>query len=204
MNTAIAWINQNKQISIPVITVGSIIILLILARCSWWLRAYTRRRRRRSKEKDSRPPSIVSNPPENGDQQPPGYAGFRSSQLSRLEVGNRRSTIETVPIETPLPTYGANRSIGASEEWEMQPTVGHHSRSSSIAPVPSLHNQDEDSSQSSRSANFRSSNPGSLMTTPVSRRMHAVSIASADSDTYLPPKHEVVNISDHPQQDTVV
>jgi hypothetical protein len=99
-------------------------------------------------------------------------------------------------IDTPPPTYGANRSVrSAGEEWEMQPTTG-HSRSSSIAHVPSLHHQDEESSQSSRSANFRSSNPGSLVTTPVSRRMHAVSIASADSDTYLPPKHEVVNIPD--------
>ncbi|GAB5593873.1 hypothetical protein Unana1_08773 [Umbelopsis nana] len=194
LNTAIAWINQNKQIAIPVITVGGIIILLLLARCSWWLRAYTRRRRRLTKEKDSRPPSIVSNPPENGDQQP-GYAGFRSSQLSQLEVGNRH-TIGAVSIDTPPPTYGANRSVrSAGEEWEMQPTTG-HSRSSSIVHVPSLHHQDEESSQSSRSVNFRSSNPGSLVTTPVSRRMHAVSIASADSDTYLPPKHEVVNIPD--------
>ncbi|KAI9285754.1 Metallo-peptidase family M12-domain-containing protein [Umbelopsis sp. AD052] len=202
LNTAKAWINQNKQIAIPVITVGSIIILLLLARCSWWLRSYTRRRKRLTKEKDSRPPSIVSNPPEGGTDGPPGYAGFRSSQLSRLEVGNRR-TVETLPIESPLPVYGGNRSTGASnEEWEMQVT-SHHSRSSSVAPVPSLHNQDEESSQSSRSINFRSSNPGSVMTTPVSRRMHAVSIASADSDTYLPPKHDIVNISDHPQDSVV-
>ncbi|CAM0138165.1 unnamed protein product [Umbelopsis sp. WA50703] len=201
LNTAIAWINQNKQISIPVFTIGGIIIVLILAQCSWWLRRY-HRRRRQTKAKDSRPPSIVSNPPENGDP-PPGYAGFRSSHVSRLEAGSTRSS-QNVGIETPLPAYGRNRlSAAGAEEWEMLPTnTGHHSRSSSVAPVPSLQNQDEASTQSSISTNLRISNPHSLKTFPVSRRMTTVSIASADSDTYLPPKHQVVNIAE--SQDSTV
>jgi hypothetical protein len=201
VNTAIAWINQNKQISIPVFTIGGIIIVLILAQCSWWLRRY-HRRRRQTKAKDSRPPSIVSNPPENGDP-PPGYAGFRSSHVSRLEAGSTRSS-QNVGIETPLPAYGRNRlSAAGAEEWEMLPTnTGHHSRSSSVAPVPSLQNQDEASTQSSISTNLRISNPHSLKTFPVSRRMTTVSIASADSDTYLPPKHQVVNIAE--SQDSTV
>ncbi|KAM3588970.1 hypothetical protein VKS41_001400 [Umbelopsis sp. WA50703] len=132
---------------------------------------------------------------------PPGMR--ESSHVSRLEAGSTRSS-QNVGIETPLPAYGRNRlSAAGAEEWEMLPTnTGHHSRSSSVAPVPSLQNQDEASTQSSISTNLRISNPHSLKTFPVSRRMTTVSIASADSDTYLPPKHQVVNIAE--SQDSTV
>lgn len=61
VNTINAWVDQHKQIAIPVFLFGSLIILSALAGILWFLlKRYRKNRLAAAKDKDSRPSSIVN------------------------------------------------------------------------------------------------------------------------------------------------
>ncbi|KAI8393566.1 Metallo-peptidase family M12-domain-containing protein [Radiomyces spectabilis] len=173
-NTVKAWVDQNKQIAIPVFIFGPLILLAILGWGIWFAVKRYRRRRMGAKDKDSRPPSIAKDQDEptpsihrGMDHHSPAHiTSSRDDHHAFFFADHHPDRTLAVPptdhalaIPSLSPSWNSASDTQPYEEWELR-TLPNHQRRASFASSHGYRRADRSRNPSTTTAATNHPNDG--------------------------------------------